>query len=730
MANDKLIRTLAERLGIQSDYLDYEDKPTAISIEHQALVLEAMGYDTSSDNHLMMAIDQIDQEDWQTLLAPIHISPASTPTFRLCVAQEDSGKVFEMRVQLESGKSIQQRFIPEGFTQIASQNVLGSSYQAYQIQFDQVLAEGYHQLTITHPSGETSSAQLVLTPEQCYEPDALAQGEKLWGPVIQLYTLKSRDNQGIGDFSDLQILIEKIKAQGGDIIGLNPIHSLYPAHPLHVSPYSPANRRLLNSLYIDLNKLDDLTNSTEGSQWLGSDSTQAELERLRSTDRVDYEGVAALKTTAFQHAWDHFKATEIAHTTERANAFSAFCEANKEALILGCTYEALQIELFKQDMQQWGWPVWPDEYKDPHSSAVQAWIEGHQDTLDYYQYLQWQAELQLEATHAIAQSVGMKVGMYRDLAVGFDMGGSEAWLSQDSYAIEASIGCPPDKLGPEGQKWGLPPVNPRALKASGYAPFLDMIRTNMQNCGCLRIDHAMALYRLWWCPPGKNADSGAFVHYPMDELLGLLKLESHRHKCLLIGEDLGTVPDAVDQAFPEANVYSSRIFFMETESKDELTPLDQHKAKALTVVTNHDIPTLPATWSEYDLTIRQELGLIADDAALESASNERKHEKWLILKSLEETGLLPDGMSVHPDESPELTQALSEAIHTYVAQCSSQLMGIQLEDFLGIKDPVNLPGVSSQDYPCWSRKLTVDVEDMFEQPEVKGLVECIRKVRG
>lgn len=313
-----------------------------------------------------------------------------------------------------------------------------------------------------------------------------------------------RKNWGIGDFGDLKSMLVDVATRGGAFIGLNPIHALYPANPESASPYSPSSRRWLNVIYIDVNAVEDFRLSEEAQAWWQMPATQQKLRQARDAQWVDYATVTALKITALRMAWTRFAARDDAQMAE----FRHFIAREGESLYWQAAFDALHAYQVKEDEQRWGWPAWPEAYQSVESSAVKQFCEAHREEVEFYLWLQWLAWRQFAACWDTCQSFKLPIGLYRDLAVGVAEGGAETWCDRELYCLKASVGAPPDILGPLGQNWGLPPMDPHIIVARAYEPFIDLLRANMQNCGALRIDHVMSLLRLWWIPYGETADQG------------------------------------------------------------------------------------------------------------------------------------------------------------------------------------------------------------------------------
>src|SRR5262245_48245335 len=416
---------------------------------------------------------------------------------------------------------------------------------------EKAIDAGVREALATAMGPARKARKVAIEAGRCYQPPILEQ-RRLWGFMVQLYGLRSERNWGIGDFTDLKNLIEIAAGLGAAVVGVNPLHAT------QGSPYSPSSRHALNVLYIDVEAVP------------GYKPSGRKLQALRDAELVDYEAVRAAKLQVLEELFKKNKA-KVVLPTKGLRDFAVF--------------EALR-EKFGG-----GWQSWPAAFQDPNSQEVKQFSKKHAKRVAFHAWLQWTARQQLDAAQRRAHELGMPIGLYVDLALGADRGGAEVWSDQDAYAVGASCGAPPDEFNPRGQDWGLPPYSPRALRAKAYRPFIDLLRANMPVGGALRVDHVMALSRLCWLPRGEKAGRGGYVHYPFRELLAVLAAESRRARCLVIGEDLGTVTREVRSALNQAGVLSYRPLLFQQEN----FPRD-----ALVCVTTHDLPTWRGFWDAHD----------------------------------------------------------------------------------------------------------------------------------
>jgi (1->4)-alpha-D-glucan 1-alpha-D-glucosylmutase len=602
---------------------------------------------------------------------------------------------------------------------------LHRNYQEATIALPPPVTPGYYRLTLDGaPAHEF--CRVAVTPRQCYVAPALEQGERWWGCTIQLYALRSPRNWGIGDFGDLRRLCDAAAHQGASFIGLSPLHALFPHNPAAASPYSPSSRKALNPIYLDVQTLVDLSGCEQAAQRVQSEAFQDRLQALREAEMVDYEGVAAAKDEVLRILWDHFEKHELDKDRSRGAHFMAFMREREHTLGRHAVFEALQQHLHAADAGIWGWPAWPEEYRNPEGAAVRTFSEQHASDVRFRFWLQWLAEVQLEACQRYARTRGMGIGLYCDLAVGVNGGGAETWMEHELFALGMHAGAPPDPLAPTGQDWGLPPWSPPRLLQARLQPFIDTIRANMRHCGALRLDHVMALMRLFWTGPG----GGTYVDYPLDDLLGVLALESQRHQCMVIGEDLGNVAPRMREAMREGNLLSYKPLLFERDEDGGFRRPGQWQPKALAVVSTHDLPTLRGFWLGEDIELAAKLELYPDAAAHEAQVLGRAQDRARLLLALQREDLLPEGATVQPTSLPDASQAFVDAVYAFLARTPCWLVGVQLEDVTGQLLQVNVPGTTEDRFPNWRRKLAVTVEGLGSDARWGSLAAVLRAERS
>lgn len=725
---DRGASELADYCGVASSYLDFKKDPVTIPEENRTALLGTLGFDLE-DSPPSELLAGLIERDWQSILEPIVIARPDEPVqTRLHLPARYSPGEICLLIELEKGGSLQ---VTDLSLEVREERrIAGQTVRGIDIGFHANLPAGRHRLALraSASGGSIAHTLLLAAPRSCYEPASLQSGERVSGLCLQLYTLRSERNWGMGDFTDLSALVIEAAKVGLDLLGINPLHALFTQWPLHFSPYSPSNRAFLNVLYIDPEAVPEFATCEPARDLVASEIFRNRLDTLRATKKVDYVGVSDCKLQVLRYLFEHFWVQDRAHGTPRALAYREFLRAQGEQLWLHATYETLHAHFFQRDNALWGWPVWPEEYRDPGAESVRQFAEDHAKEVHFHQYLQWNTFGQLRQAQEAAVQAGMKVGIYLDLAVGVDTAGSEAWANQAMFAFDASVGAPPDLLAREGQDWGFPPFDPIGLRRDAYRLFSRNLRANMSCAGAVRVDHCVSLQHLWWIPRASDASGGGYVRYDVDEMMATLVLESDLNRCLVVGEDLGTVPDAITAHMLRDNLYSYKVLYFEKErASGDLIPPDAYPRSAVATITTHDLPTLASWWDLSDLHVRTELGLLGTRAVQQELRDIRKRDKQALLDLLHELDFLPQRLVA--EAVPEMTGELNLAVHRYLASSRSLIMMSQIEDWMGMRSPVNIPGTSDE-HPNWQRKLRYSIEGFFDRPEVRALCEGIRAARA
>jgi 4-alpha-glucanotransferase len=685
------IDALAEAYGIEATYIDARGERQTASETAKRSLLRALGAAAGDDDAARYALRILNRKAWLRVVPPVLVTSA-LDDLRVEVTLPAMTRSVDWRLTLEDGsqRSGSARFA--ALDRVEMQTVDGEQLERRLLSVPGRIPFGYHRLGI---DGSADDMVLIAAPSSCVLPQTLAD-RAAWGVAVQLYALRSTHDWGIGDFSDLQRLAGIVADRGGDVIGLNPLHALFPDEPEHASPYSPASRLLINVLNIDVTAVPGFDQCSAAQQLIASTPWTERLAASRNARLVDYTDVAERKMAVLRLVFDT--------TKPRSRAFDAFVRNGGAALHDGCLFAVLRDHFTARDSALRDWHEWPAEFHNPRSRAVHTFEAEHQDDLVFHLWLQWVADEQLAGAAADAAARGMRIGLFRDLAVGSDPNGVEAWSKPTAVVQSATVGAPPDIYNPPGQNWGLPPFHPLALRDEAYQSFIELVRSNMRHAGAIRIDHVMALQHVYLIPANAEPAGGAYVRYPLDDLIGILALESMRNTCLVIGEDLGTVPAGFRERMSAANILSYRVLFFEkTPAGDAFLTPDSYPRAALAVTGSHDLPTLRAWLEGSDIALRAELGVLDDDAATAQRDARVREREELI------TALLREGLIAPGDR--EDAHAIVVAAHAFLARSPATLVMAQIDDIAGEVLPVNVPTTTDQ-YPNWRRRISLTLEEL------------------
>jgi len=553
---------------------------------------------------------------------------------------------------------------------------------------------GYHRLTV---GGQETV--LAVAPRQCFTIGDAAPGARPWVLAVQLYGLRRPGDAGLGDFGALEDLIHPAAARGAAGIAISPVHAQFSADPDRFSPYSPSSRMLLNVLHTRLDVPAD-----------------AETQRLEAADFVDWPGAGRKRLAALRAMFDTAGPDMLA-------ALEAFRTEQGDALETHVRFEALHAHLFSADTGLWHWRTWPERYRDPRNPAVAAFARDHATEVTFHAFMQWQADRSLSAAQQAARAAGMPIGLIADLAVGADSGGSHCWSRQRETLIGLSVGAPPDLLSPQGQNWGLAAFSPRGLVLNGFGAYLEMLRSAMRHAGGVRIDHALGLARLWVVPDGASAADGAYISFPISDMLRLIALESHRHRAIVLAEDLGTIPDGFQERLQAAAMLGMRVLWFERHDDRFTAPRTWTKG-AVAMTSTHDLPTTAGWWAGRDLEWRGGLGLLGDEANQRHEAHLRARDRSALWDTMRDSGAA-DGGEPGPDQSG----LIADAAARHVGGSACDLMVLPMEDALALREQPNLPGTLDQ-HPNWRRRLPGPASALLDDPAVAARLAGLAEARG
>jgi (1->4)-alpha-D-glucan 1-alpha-D-glucosylmutase len=549
---------------------------------------------------------------------------------------------------------------------------------------------------------------------RCFEPPWMARNERRWGISVQLYGVRSQRNWGIGDFTDLATLVRHAAQQGADFVGVNPLHALYAAEPRRFSPYSPSSREFLNVLYLDPEAMQAFALSQAARERIADPAFQDRLAARRDAALVEYVEITQIKDEIFRAIFADFAvfcAREPRHPL--VQGFAQFARERGEALRRFAAYQALSCRPGFGD----NWMAWPEEFRDPASGAVQDFTTADPLAIAYHEFLQWEADAQLSACAAAAREAGMAIGLYLDIAVGAGPDSAEGWSEQRNIVPGFHIGAPPDQWNVAGQDWGLAVFDPYARRRSSYRVFRRILVAQMRHAAALRIDHVLGFSRLFLVPTGGKPIDGVYLRQPAEELCNTLAVESEARRCLVVGEDLGTVPEDFPALLAAYNMLSCRLLIFARDGDRFLAP-EEYPRHALVSIATHDLPPLLGFIEGIDIETRRALGVYQDEARYRDAHAERALERQRLRETIQRAGF----------ETGDDTAGILAAAHGFLARTPSTLFLVQMEDLAMEREQVNVPG-SGDRFPNWRRKLSRDLAEIFAAASTDTILSAVRRER-
>jgi 4-alpha-glucanotransferase len=713
-ADRPALRRLAARMGIAESYLDQSGGEQRVTTDAtRERLLAAMGIDASTEARAIRALRKLRREKRTQWIAPVRVVRQRSRAMHHVRVRVPTLHVHEINWTLTLRTE-------DGIAREWRGAVFGGPARTIALELPVVPPLGYHDLTIElEANGErrTGTQRLIVVPSRCTPPEVRLQGKRAFGITANLYTVRSARNWGAGDLADLSTLAEWTAQAGGAFVGVNPLHALRNAG-YDVSPYSPITRLFRNPLYIAVEDVPELKDDAPARERIASREVQEELDELRDADMLDYGRVMALRAPILDSLYRTFVKNERDGATARGRAYAQFVEREDPQLTQFATFMAIS-EREGPDARQW-----PEPLRDANGAAVTALRTELADRVDFHRWLQFEMDRQMGCVASDATRAGLALGVYQDLAVGSAPSGSDVWANPGLFAPEATVGAPPDMYSDEGQNWGLPAINPHVLRETGYDYWVRLLRAGFRHSGALRLDHALGLFRMFWVPIGASAREGTFVRSFVNDLFGILALESVRHNALVVGEDLGTVPPEVPKVLQKWGVLGSKVLVFERDlQRGRFRPAPEYPRLALATVNTHDLPPLVGWLEQRDIILRSEVGDLTDPAQQRAMRDGRTSDRWALIEMLIDAGLLPESARENVRSEP-----LIAALHAFLRQTPSALVGLALDDLAREAEPVNIPGIWQDKYPSWSRRMRETLETLLVDPATTRMLGDVAAV--
>lgn len=600
-------------------------------------------------------------------------------------------------VILESGETVQRALRDDPRFKPAQRSIEGMGYVIRRAQIPAALPFGYHRLHV-QIGDLISEHYLFVAPSRAFGDD---QVKKKWGLFCPLYALNSKKSWGTGDFSDLSALVDFVDQLGGHAVGTLPLFSTFLDEPFNPSPYAPVSRLFWNELFLDINQIEELSRCDAARSIIRSPAFEPELENLRAATVVDYRRAMFLKRKVL----NELLICLLKEPSERRNQFERFIASHPVAQDYAAFRAKTEGE--RKVWQDWDGPsrdgtLRPGDYLEPIKQ--------------YHLFVQWQSHEQMRILGEKTKAGGP--ALYLDFPLGVNRDGYDVWRERDVFALDASGGAPPDGFFTKGQNWGFPPLHPEGLRRKGYRYYIHCVRHQLEHAKMLRIDHVMGFYRFYWVPDGFAPNQGVYVRYPAEEFFAVLNLESHRYRARIVGENLGTVPPAVNDTMVKHRIFGMHVgqFGVTWDPNHALDPVPDHAVASL---NTHDTPTFAGFWTGADVDDRRELGLLTDEASVKERES-RAQQRAALIAYLQTSGFLDR-------ESPDAAAVL-KAWLSHLAAENVEFLLVNLEDLWLEPSPQNVPG-TWEERPNWKRKARYTLEQIREMPAVSETLKAIDEIR-
>lgn len=590
------------------------------------------------------------------------------------------------------------------------------------------LPPGYYRLLLAH--GDPVRLAIAPTDTETAAGRLSARGERLWGVMAQIYSLRTASADplaatwGHGDFGAVRRLARQLAREGADALMLSPAHAMFSADAQICSPYWPSNRLFLNAVY------------AAPADVLGAEAVRAAMQaiapvdwtRLDAPSRIDWAEASAVRMRLLRALHRALPALDPGVQRD----YRRFVDRQGQPLRDHAVFECLQADpavALDGAGERLPWQRWDARWRDARAPSVQAYARAHAGEVDFHCFLQWLAAGSLAGAHRAARRAGMRIGLMADLAVGTAPAGSQAWSQPGHFLEGVSIGAPPDIHNPLGQNWQLTAFSPQALRAGAQEPFLAVLRASLQHVGGLRIDHIAGFERIWVIPDGAGAADGAYLRMPAHELLALTALEAWRRQALVVGENLGTVPEGLDAALRRNGILGMDVlWFMRGAARDPaeslggasaatFLPVKEWPPHAVACASTHDLPTLAGWWQGVDIAQREQAQLLGAQETAAGLRAQRREDRAQLRARL-----------AGPDPAPPADGAPIPAMLAFVAATPCPLMLTSLEDLAGEAEAPNVPG-TVQEFPNWRRRLPVDAAAACASPAWRERLDAIRRGR-
>lgn len=688
----RALRELAELHSVMPAYTDAAGARRTASIDSLRAVLHGLGITASSTKEIAAAKKAALTQQAARLVEPVNVIWTDA---KPSVAVNNIKGAIDCTLELETGET-------HRWTMPASKPGTKA------VRLPPELPMGYHKLTIAPARGAAATTTIISAPVRSWAPES-DERPRHWGLFTPVYALRSSRDMGHGDLTEWRELARWADAHGARAFATLPLLPAFLDEPFDPSPYAPISRLFWNELFADVTRSPEFAAAPGASAsapgLLRSGAERREIGELRALPLVDYKRSAALQRTAL----DRLSRIFFENKGDHAPAFKKYLEQHPE-LTDYAKFRAVGERLKST------WDQWPARLRDGQLRGTDYDEAVYRRNL----YAQFLVGTQLADCAGELEARGQLP--YLDLPVGVSPFGYDVWKRRDIWAAACSTGAPPDPYFTTGQNWGFPPMHPERCRDEAYAYVIASLRHHMRHAAYLRADHVMALHRLFWIPTGATPADGVYVTYNADEMWAILCLESHRNHCRVVGENLGTVPKAVNDRMVRHDV--GQLYVVQYElNPDAKTPLRDIPANSAASINTHDMAQFAHYIEGGDVDDRVRLNMLAPEKA-PGEHETRERAKKALAKFLAAKKLLPPHVSAKDADAA----SLMEATLKFLAASDAEIVLVNMEDLWQELHWQNIPG-TQHEHANWRHKLALDLDALRSSPQIAAILKQINDLR-
>ncbi|GAB6191600.1 malto-oligosyltrehalose synthase [Desulfocastanea catecholica] len=733
---EKALREIAAIYGITVETVAGESDQAEIE-EYLVALLQGANLPITVAADAVTLLPQLQEQRLQQMIDPVRVIEETEKTLTLPVQLfQGDDRQYRWTLTAENGAQYQGSFQQNDLAPLSQTAVNGRIYAVHTLDLGLTLPPGYHEFIVQaaeQGEGDQSPATqlLIVVPRQCYVPPGLSGDNRIWGLSTHVHAVKSMENWGIGDFSDVLKILGISAEAGAGTLHVAPLTCCVPQHPVRQkspNPYRPSCRSQLNVLFIDVQAIADFVECDGVGGSMQQTEFHARLAMIRDRDRIDYAEISTIKDQLLRRLWEHFNANHLHPKTSRGSEFRSFQEKGGETLRHFALFSALHEKFAADDQYAAGWTSWPAAFRECHSPEVAEFVEQNEYEIEYYQYLQWQAELQLAAIGRRSMELGLKVGLLGEFPFAVDKNGFESWRYKEALLEGALVTRQPLDGPGQDPAVGLPLFLPHCLQNNRYRPFIEGLRQSMRYFGALTINSIANYYRTFCSFAALDEKFRSVVSFPFADMLGIITLESQRNRCLVIVDTMDVLPGEQQQQLRQKNIFSSKCLLTAKNEQGEWLGAPDYTAHAVLRSSAPFLVTATGFWKSSDIALLAKEHLFIGDREKEKAMVTRAADRVHLLITLDHEGLLPDGCTVEQSISTELDQSLLAGLQIFLARTPAKILLVAINDLLGLDIQAEPPALSCQRF--WETTYPLDIEEILGGQEIASLFKALCRERG